>query len=113
MVVCLIYMWTFFLRRSAGPSQAVRAALQTADARLGVELGIAVFIFILMSVIWLFESRKGAAMLAFTQADVHFLFPAPFTRRELIRYKVLRSQIGVLVTSALTTIFFRPARLAS
>src|SRR5258708_39983411 len=39
------------------------------------------------------------AALAFTEAEVAFLFPAPITRRGLIHFKLLRSQAGILFTT--------------
>jgi hypothetical protein len=54
----------------------------------------------------------GRPALTFSQADVQFLFTAPISRRELLHYKLVRSQGGALVGSALVTVLFRPATLA-
>ena len=48
--------------------------------------------------------------LGFRPEEVHFLFTAPLTRGALIRYKLLRSQGGVLISALLITIV-RPAAL--
>lgn len=48
--------------------------------------------------------------LGFRPEEVHFLFTAPFTRGALIRYKLLRSQGGVLISALLITLV-RPAAL--
>jgi hypothetical protein len=48
----------------------------------------------------------------FSRAEVQFLFQAPVTRRELIHFKLLRSQVAILFGSAIATVFLRPASLA-
>ena len=42
--------------------------------------------------------------IAFTAGEVDILFPGPFTRRQLLAYKLLKSAIGAMVTSILVTI---------
>src|SRR5262249_55185820 len=88
-----------------------RAVASAVGAGAALELGGASFLFLIAALAWVFPSRKRP-VLAFSQSDVQFLFTAPFTRGELIRYKVLRSQIGVFVGSAFMTLFFRPGGLA-
>lgn len=51
---------------------------------------------------WLFGSERRA--LAFSPADVTFLFAGPVTRRWLIQYKLLRSQLPVLFNVLLWTL---------
>ena len=47
----------------------------------------------------------------FSEAEIQFLFPAPITRRQLLAYKVLQSQVGLLLTSAIISLFaFRGSR---
>ena len=65
-----------------------------------------------MALAWLWPS-DGTASLVFTRADVQFLFPAPITRRQLIRYKIVRMQLGALLSTAIITVFFRPGSLAA
>jgi len=48
---------------------------------------------------WLFGGDRSA--LAFSPAEVHFLFPAPVTRRGLIHFKLLRAQSLILVNTLL------------
>ena len=51
------------------------------------------------------------AALTFTEAEVAFLFPAPVSRRTLIHFKLLKSQLGILfatlIFSLLTNRFGR------
>jgi len=60
---------------------------------------------------WLWPGRRSPA-LAFSQADVQFLFTAPITRRRLVRYRLVRSQLASLAGSAIITLFMHPVRLA-
>jgi hypothetical protein len=97
---------------SRGPGQGAPGVLaMIARGRQMVELFGAGALFVVAALAWVWPSKSRPA-LAFTRADVQFLFPAPFTRRQLIRYKIVRSQLGALIGSALMTLFFRPSTLA-
>ena len=54
----------------------------------------------------------GAAPLQFSPAEVQFLFPAPISRRQLVNYKLLRSQGGLLLGAAIATLILRPGTLS-
>lgn len=54
---------------------------------------------------WLGPAPLGA--LAFQPAEVQFLFPAPLSRRQLIGYRLIRSQLGLLVTCLIWTVLAR------
>lgn len=54
---------------------------------------------------WVFGSDTLA--LAFTQAEVSMLFPAPITRRGLIGHKLFRAQMTVLVNAAIWVFVLR------
>jgi ABC-2 type transport system permease protein len=62
----------------------------------------ALILFVVVLLAWVIPRKRAA--LAFTEAEVAFLFPAPVTRRTLIRFKLLRSQIGILFTALLFTL---------
>ena len=106
------YFGFFFLRPFLSPSAgtpAVPAALESAPGagRSLLETGAAFGLFLLVVSGWLFP--KARAALDFTEAEVAFLFPAPLTRRMLIHFKLLRSQLRILLSalflSLLTTGF--------
>jgi len=107
-MVGLSYLWLVFWRPRPRPAMPITA---TGSAYPALELAGAAVLFMLAALSWLQPRNRPA--LAFSRADVQFLFPAPFTRRELIRYRVIRSQVGILIGSAFMTLFFRPASLAS
>lgn len=52
-------------------------------------------------VAWWWFRGGFQSVLAFTPAEVEFLFPAPLRRRTLILYKLLRAQLGIVLTSVL------------
>jgi ABC-2 type transport system permease protein len=99
------YLWLVLFRRlfaTTGPAMAMPgfpsfpAELQPMVTSLAA---IALLLVVLL-LGWILPSEKPG--LAFSEAEVAFLFPAPATRRMLIHYKLLSSQFGIL----LTTLFF-------
>jgi len=48
----------------------------------------------------------GDKAVVFTPAEVDFLFPAPFTRRQLLVYKLGKSLVGLLFSSVLLSVVF-------
>lgn len=88
------------------------------DVREAIVLLGAVLMFLWTAFLWLVPSQEAA--LDFTPAEIHFFFPAPLTRRQLVHYKLMRAQIGILFGALITSFFwggglFRPdgpARLA-
>ncbi|HXE57432.1 MAG TPA: putative ABC exporter domain-containing protein [Gemmatimonadales bacterium] len=58
---------------------------------------------------WVFGRERR--VLTFAPAEVQFLFPAPITRRELIRYKLLRAQLVILFNSVLWTVILVRERI--
>jgi len=49
----------------------------------------------------------GDHAVAFTAAEVDFLFPGPFSRRSLLGYKILKTCLGTLITTAVFTVMLR------
>jgi hypothetical protein len=90
------YFWLVLLRPSAQPSRAPTSLWTNA------ETVTALGILLLMLGGWVFTGERMA--LAFTAAEVQFLFPAPMTRRGLISYKLFRTQI-VILFNALIWVF--------
>jgi ABC-2 type transport system permease protein len=84
-----------------GPIEVV-SAWQTIGTPLA---GLAVFVLALLA--WLLPARPG--LLEFSRAETVFLFPAPVSRRELLVHRLLRSQVGSLVTSVVMAVFFAPS----
>jgi ABC-2 type transport system permease protein len=57
-----------------------------------------------VSYAWIAPPEKAGLM--FTEAEIAFLFPAPFTRKTLIHFRLLSSQFAILFSAALITIVF-------
>jgi ABC-2 type transport system permease protein len=51
---------------------------------------------------WIVPSSRAA--LHFSEAEVAWLFPAPLTRAQLIRFRLIKSQLGLLLIALLMTI---------
>lgn len=70
-----------------------------------VEMIAALVLFVIVLVSWVVPYERAA--LTFTEAEVAFLFPAPVSRRNLIHFKLLRSQLAILFSALLLTLFSR------
>jgi ABC-2 type transport system permease protein len=114
LVAGLLYMYTFVFRnafrntRNGRPDPGMIVAMSQAAAPVQA-LGSAV-LFVFAALAWLWPGSRPA--LLFTRAEVQFLFQAPLTRRQLVHYKLIRSQVGTIFGSAITTLFLRPGSLA-
>lgn len=64
----------------------------------------ALLLFAWTAFLWLVPSGKVA--LEFTPAEIHFLFPAPVTRRQIVHYKLFRAQVGILFGALITSFFW-------
>lgn len=91
------YIWYFLFY----PQQGARPnVFGSADVHLVASLGL----FILFMRWWLFGNDRSA--LAFTPAEIQFLFPAPVTRQALIQFKLLRGQIAIIFNAILWVLLF-------
>ena len=93
----------FFLFRYAGGNPGRKSPMGTAalvnwtEYATAIEL-LAALVFMLFIVGgWIFPHERAA--LGFTEAEAVFLFSAPISRRTLIHFKLLKSQMGILVTT--------------
>ena len=98
-IVGAIYFYFYFFRylfARSGPRAAFAGPGQGTDPALYESIG-AGLLFIVVLLAWLVPHERAA--LAFTEAEVAFLFPAPISRRGLIHFKLLRSQTAILFTT--------------
>ena len=93
----LAYIWFFLFRPQGGPRPS---PFGSSDVALLGSVGL----LILFMRWWLFGNDRSA--LAFTPAEIQFLFPAPVTRRALIQFKLLRSQIAIIFNAILWVLIF-------
>jgi ABC-2 type transport system permease protein len=100
-IAAAAYFWFFILSRArngrgGGPARAF-------DQMLGagtLELVVAIVVTAFLVLIWVTPGDNPG--LAFSEAEVTFLFPAPLARRNLIHYKLLDG----LLMSLLGAVFF-------
>ena len=85
------YFWFFFFRRIGPGNPANAMTVLFGDGR--VEWFAAGVFTVFLLVTWITPGDKPG--LAFTEAEVAFLFPAPLARRQLIHYKLLS---GLMMT---------------
>ena len=60
----------------------------------------------LMFCVMTLVTNAGERAVAFTPAEVDFLFPGPFSRRQLLAYKIFRSAYGALFTALIFSFVF-------
>jgi len=94
-----LYFYFYFIRSFFGmPGRHHGGALEiSAENRLLFELGGALILLLFVLAAWLLPHERAA--LAFTEAEVAFLFPAPISRRGLLHFKLLRSQVAIFFTT--------------
>jgi hypothetical protein len=84
-------------RRSSSGSAAAMQAFGAAFAPLSAMVLLAV-----SGLSWLLPFESG--LLEFSDPEVAFLFPAPVSRRQLIVHRMVRSQLGLLVSAIVLAI---------
>jgi hypothetical protein len=102
-----LYFYFYFFRylfRGYGGRPVVNMTISPEHLQL-FELFGALVLFVIVLLAWIIPHERAA--LTFTEAEVAFLFPAPITRRTLIHFKLLRSQLGIFFTTLLFTLFSR------
>lgn len=103
LLFALVYLGVVFYP-SWTTEQAPAASLLTPAVLAVVSLAV----LGLVAYWWLFGNDTGA--LAFSPAEVQFLFPAPVTRRQLIEFKLVRAQMVILVNIVLWTVILGRGR---
>lgn len=110
LVVGVLYLYMVFLRPGARGPGGGGPPDQFLQMALGpLEAGLSVLLFVVVALAWLVPTKRGA--IDFTRSEVQFLFPAPVTRRQLIHYKLVRGQVGTLVSSIIFAVILRPGNL--
>lgn len=94
------YFFRFVFHAVRKPASTVH--FPTEQVQLMEPLGAGILLVIVL-LAWIFP--HGRAALTFTEAEINFLFPAPVSRRTLVQFKLLKSQISILFTTLLLTLF--------
>jgi hypothetical protein len=100
------YLYFSFLRRlrfAGTPGSGISAAV----------IGLIVATFCatmcaisLLVIAYAWISPSATPGLQFSEAEIAFLFPAPLSRRALIHFRLLSTQLAILLTSVLTAVVF-------
>ncbi|MEP6836162.1 MAG: putative ABC exporter domain-containing protein [Gemmatimonas sp.] len=103
MLVGLLYFYWILIYNPRANSDANPFA-NLMSSTFALPLASALLLF-LVARWWLFKSDKSA--LAFSPAEVQFLFPAPISRRGLVHAKLMRSQVAILINIVIWTVLLR------
>ena len=108
----IAYITYFAILRNPGFSRG-RGAAAANFARVAgpMELGGALLLLVLAALVWVLPSARSP--LRFSPSEIQFLFPAPITRRQLLQYRLLRAQLGLLFGSVMATVFMRPTSFSN
>jgi ABC-2 type transport system permease protein len=103
-VVGVAYFYLIYIRRAAPPHNARPGPPVPSLPAEGFTIffDLAALALLLMLVVnWAIPRR---ASLAFSEAEIAFLFPAPVNRRLLLHYRLLGSQLGIAFTVLILTV---------
>lgn len=92
------------IARNSGQGNGAEAALAPGLREALLALGV------LVVTVWAWVYSRDARALAFTTAEVTFLFPAPMSRRALIRFKLARAQLLVLLNTVIWAVIIDVGR---
>ena len=108
----IAYLSYFVILRNPGISRG-RGTTATDFMRVAgpLELGVALLLLLLAALVWVLPA--AGSPVRFSPSEIQFLFPAPITRRQLLQYRLLRAQLGLLFGSAMATVFMRPTSFAN
>jgi len=99
-LVSLAYFYFFFFRRVGPPGPRTGPGVMPVE--VGLMSGLLMLVLLMAGRIvyaWIFSAERAA--LAFTEAEVAFLFPAPVPRQVLVHFKLLKSQLRILFSALL------------
>lgn len=100
-IVAILYLW-WMVVRNAGSD---RPPFEDMFSNETITVVGSILVLMFSARWWLFKSDRNA--LAFSPAEVQFLFPAPVTRRALIHNKLFRLQLGILLNTVIFTVLLR------
>ncbi|HEY6107806.1 MAG TPA: putative ABC exporter domain-containing protein [Gemmatimonadales bacterium] len=99
------------MRGGAGPRGG---ALPGVDGGVVSALGDVIAVgglAVLVLLTWIFGSAETP--FTFQLAETDFLFPAPLTRRQVIQFRLLRTQVPLLISAAFSVLIFSRARFGA
>jgi hypothetical protein len=103
--VGVLYFYFVFFRRFTAPPQAGGPLAQPfpAEQLPNVAAAGAAVLTVLVALYWFWPRERAA--LAFSEAEIAFLFPAPIGRKTLIHFRTINAQLRILFTSLILALF--------
>lgn len=107
-VVGLAYFYLVLFRRVMAPRPTSGSFAQPfpVEQLPTVESVGALVLTVLVALYWFWPRSRAA--LAFSEAEIVFLFPAPIRRKTLIHFRTINAQLRILFTSLLLALFSSP-----
>src|SRR5688572_5615268 len=103
LLASLAYFYFFVFRHQSRRPGFGPEMLDASNLRPLLEIALAALAGSVLLGAWLWPVHRSP--LEFTQAEVQFLFTAPISRRNLIHYRLLRVQLGILSGSLIASFF--------
>ncbi|HZL42773.1 MAG TPA: putative ABC exporter domain-containing protein [Verrucomicrobiae bacterium] len=100
-----IYFYFYFFRYFFKGANPYWKGSPLGEHAVLLELIGALVLMVIVVLAWVVP--HGRAALTFSESEVAFLFPAPIGRRDLIHFKLMRSQARIFFSALLLTIFSR------
>ena len=106
-VIGVAYIYFFFLRhrgaRAGRPGGFDPQAAAAPEVLAIIAAVAALLLLLVVTLAWILP--RAPASLAFSEAEIAFLFPAPVARRALIHYRLLSTILGLGLTALVFTLF--------
>jgi len=112
LVAGLLYLYLVFFRQflSRDGMRVLRNPSARAEPDLLplMETGFALLLLGIVLLPWIFPRRNPG--ISFTEAEIQFLFPAPITRRALLHFRLVKSQLAILFGVLISFLIFGRGR---
>ena len=95
----VFYLWFMFLRRGGPVSSLSLLGPETRETVAVLFLGV------ILVLNWALQTSETP--FPFTLAETQFLFAAPMTRRQVLLFKIFRSQMALVISAVVTVFLFR------
>lgn len=99
------YVYFFLFHRLLRVGNAPSGFAMTPGIASAIASIVALGLLLYVCADWIFAGDQ--AQLAFTEAEIDFLFPAPLTRTSLIHFSLLRSQLAIFFSAFLIGLLLR------
>jgi hypothetical protein len=109
-ILGLAYFY-FYFGKVIGGGFSPHGPKATSGSAFSVEVGAAILFVVTLVLSWILPASRAA--IAFTEAEIAFLFPAPIRRRTLVIMRLLKAQFALLIFSAFMTLLTGRFRLGA